>query len=849
MPVRPFTLILRFAGLILGTLLGSPPLYAEQIVEQLPLGALVTESPHIALLQVEKADARKRTITFKKTADLKGRDVAGRMRHDLGALTPEGHVDRIERAVLEWAVPGKKAVCFQSDNQMRVCLGNYWYLAALADDEEHTWAVMWWLEQFTTAYAGPIDKLCAAVTGIAAGREVVVTARVSGWESLTGWEGPSNPPSPVHRDWLRGKKGRVWRIKASEKITQLISTYAERKTFVVGWGVGATEMPRLLKELEHKDARVRAEAAEDLGQLGADARGALPKLRDALRDPDGHVRVFAAEAITGIDLKSLPPLDTLLAALQDGDQDVRGAAAAALAGLGARAGDAVPAFLAALRLDKDKYVRSVAAYALGQIVPRCKPPREDRDTVLDALARALQRDTAGDVRFWSARALLKFGPDAQRALPALTTALKEDRSAVAEVAADVLARLGPVGLPALIANLRADWTAPWDYLSEIGPRARAAVPALTRLLTKADGWRQPKIAAALLRIDPKCDTTVVPLLAGAIQETRHPDAVRFLADEEVSLEALKPLVPALRAALQTGKHWDRALAAKILGKAGPEAKAALADLRAVAEDGKEPAWSRAAAAKALWQINRDPQALPLLVSMIRDKDLTGRGGSAEVVASLGADGEPALPALRQAMHDQDDPDRVGMALAFWHIARRQEAGGVIFDPRREAVSVLAEMLQDNDAKNEWGSVARALARMGAEARPAVPLLVRLLDDGDPGDEEQALETLAAIGPEAREAVPALLARIEQDDEAEQEAATLLHIDPRPEAVALLGRMLDRGRGCYWFVMSLDTLGPQAKPAVPLLLRLLCNKDHEIYQRAARALRRLDPKAADTAGVP
>src|SRR5207249_4233134 len=51
--------------------------------------------------------------------------------------------------------------------------------------------------------------------------------------------------------------------------------------------------------------------------------------------------------------------------------------------------------------------------------------------------------------------------------------------------------------------------------------------------------------------------------------------------------------------------------------------------------------------------------------------------------------------------------------------------------------------------------------LGADAKPAVPRLIKLLDDPDPEIALGAAEDLAAIGPEAAQGIPALL-RVCQD---------------------------------------------------------------------------------------
>jgi hypothetical protein len=49
--------------------------------------------------------------------------------------------------------------------------------------------------------------------------------------------------------------------------------------------------------------------------------------------------------------------------------------------------------------------------------------------------------------------------------------------------------------------------------------------------------------------------------------------------------------------------------------------------------------------------------------------------------------------------------------------------------------------------------------------------------------------------------------------------------------------------------TLISLGSEAKTTVPALLRALRNDYRSIYLEAAKALRHIDPKTADKAGVP
>lgn len=96
----------------------------------------------------------------------------------------------------------------------------------------------------------------------------------------------------------------------------------------------------------------------------------------------------------------------------------------------------------------------------------------------------------------------------------------------------------------------------------------------------------------------------------------------------------------------------------------------------------------------------------------------------------------------------------------------------------------------------WG-----MRLLGPQARPAVPKLIRLLDDRDGMVQWTALECLAALGPEAEEAVPALIRRIiaRQGTGSGPKAAS--PADKQEVSVT---------------IQALGEIGPAASAALPLL---------------------------------
>jgi HEAT repeat protein len=193
--------------------------------------------------------------------------------------------------------------------------------------------------------------------------------------------------------------------------------------------------------------------------------------------------------------------------LKDPDRDVRVRVLTALGTLGGQAHRALPVLRAALKEaalgDDDESVRTQAAHALLQVGPE---PDSEVAGLIDSLRNELEV-----LRFHAAVALGNFGRDARPAVPALIhTALWDKDPAVRVEAAAALWKIdrkGPLVIPALVEALADDnelvcWMAA-DYLGQIGPEARDAVPALRRALGRPFKIRliRKGVALALRRID------------------------------------------------------------------------------------------------------------------------------------------------------------------------------------------------------------------------------------------------------------------------------------------------------------------------------------------------------------
>jgi HEAT repeat protein len=257
------------------------------------------------------------------------------------------------------------------------------------------------------------------------------------------------------------------------------------------------------------------------------------------------------------------------------------------------------------------------------------------------------------------------------------------------------------------------------------------------------------------------------------------DRSKERADAAVALDESigpkgKAAVPSLIEALKDKEVAVTSRAASALGKVGPAARAAAPALIAALKDRHKDFITRANAARALGKIGAEAKtAVPVLVEALADKEDDVRPKAADALADLGPEARDAVPALRQAF--------------------QKHKGDIFFAP----------------------NIVDALGHIG---KPAVPALVEVLKSGHEGVGEMAAKALGKLGPEAREAVPDLIEMLKKED-------------ARLFACQVLGK-----------------IGPEAKTAVPALREALKDKNDEVRQSAAWAFVRIDPGAAKKEGV-
>jgi HEAT repeat protein len=135
--------------------------------------------------------------------------------------------------------------------------------------------------------------------------------------------------------------------------------------------------------------------------------------------------------------------------------------------------------------------------------------------------------------------------------------------------------------------------------------------------------------------------------------------------------------------------------------------------------------TRRAAVRSLAEAGADAKpAVPALVQALKDKDMFVRRFAAQALGEVGAEPRDAVPALRAALDDRRKEVQEAAATALGKM------GGAAVDA---LVGVVKDSGKETDVRRR---AVEALGAMGAEARPAVPVLTEALKVAAPGKKKK-----------------------------------------------------------------------------------------------------------------
>ena len=505
----------------------------------------------------------------------------------------------------------------------------------------------------------------------------------------------------------------------------------------------------------------------------------------------------------------------------------------------------------------------VQAQALERIESLAKSPDELIATFIKACddpacgkAGEYQPGAINSTREAAVVGLQKLGPAGQSALlgqglAKLRAGLADSNGAVLEYTAYAIARLGKQAAPAApeLLKLAADprepvRTAALEALRVIGKPA--ALPLIDHLrnpdaavrsdIARALSWLRPIPPNYLPTLRQALEDDQLVVRTGAIAALAAmkeaagpavPDLIELIEDPELmrvgspagrnvplvqyALEQIgPPAVEALTKLLTAKSTRSRAIAALVLGQMGEVARPAVPQLQQAARDNFLDV--SMAAAFALVRLNVEPAESLKLISDQLTGNVPGAADYAvQLLNALGPQAAPAVPILAEMLEQiQGDSRKANLnrRILLRTIARTGAGAG-------QAVPILAKLLSLDNADLR-AEVLAVLAELGPRAEPAAAAIGQLLDHTNRLERQRAAATLEKLGAAARPAVPTLAKRLQGEGLTDDDTAELLDI--------------------------VRAIGPGAAEAAPGVVKALNHPNREVVKRAALALGELGPAA-------
>lgn len=427
-----------------------------------------------------------------------------------------------------------------------------------------------------------------------------------------------------------------------------------------------------------------------------------------LQNESAKERMDAADQLGFLPELSTASVPALIGALEDSDAVVRWRSARALGNLGSIAKAAVPALRTKLG-DPDSTVRIHAAKALGRM-------GDNSEETIRSLSRLID-ESDQSVAYTCVHALQNLDDPSGAVVRSLGKALECNEHAVIIAAVESLVKRGVTSMPAIIDALQNEQTAMWGCIAvaDIGEEAAEAVPHLAKLLSK----------------ETSAPTRMHAILALA---AIGPDAQPATRD-------------IISFARETNDLTERVSAAYALGAIGAtdgtdflikslESKDEF--LRMIAS------WSLARINPGQWQ----DQAIQRLTEGLQSSKSEVRVAAAKGIQELDVPADAVASALMQTVSDPDP-------------AVVENVINALVGLGPSAASYAGRSLTDQDKRN---AALVVLARMGPDARDALPQMLAAVTGDDPAFAARVQLAIAEIGPPAESAVPKLVASLDSPND-------------------------------------------------------------------------------------
>ncbi len=321
-------------------------------------------------------------------------------------------------------------------------------------------------------------------------------------------------------------------------------------------------------------------------------------------------------------------------------------------------------------------------------------------------------------------------------------------------------------------------------------------------------WNRIGEATAMLQEIKPPASQLLALMQKHLKATNGHEHRQALYVLGASGEGAAQVVPYLTAALKDNDTWSRRLAIQSLGWIGPQAEAAVPDLIELLNEAPDTNYLAANVAVALGKIG-SPKAAPAV---------------------------PAVKKLFEQEKNWNSRGNLGVTL-------------MRLDPTQtEVLNFLMEGVTNHHPAKERWMAANYLGRIGPAARPAVPILIKALEQTNDTLWAEIPKALTNIGVAPGEFLPAMKMRLKKGDRTAQaqSAIQVLRIAPGDhDTLEVLMQVIATGElGPGWEWMAIDSLGdagPPAAEALPLLRKVAKESDGGMRDKALRAIKKIEAK--------
>jgi HEAT repeat protein len=216
-----------------------------------------------------------------------------------------------------------------------------------------------------------------------------------------------------------------------------------------------------------------------------------------------------------------------------------------------------------------------------------------------------------------------------------------------------------------------------------------------------------------------------------------------------------------------------------------------------------------------------------------DSDYQGRG--VRIFEVLGPIAKPAIPSLIKLFQKKQPYTFSTASCALHYIGT-------------DTIPPLIEALTNSNERVRAGA-ATALGSFESQARDAAPALIQCLKDENPRVRSAAAMSLAHLGGDTNAVISALLPCLKDKDVCVREMAAIslgdIHQKPETVVPALLASIEKETDivPINYLLGGIARFGTNARPAIPVLVKIIESKRIMVADHALGALRKIDPDAA------